>query len=117
VLPGERRRCERPNCRVRVEEPDPGEPPLALDHDVRLVPVVILVRSRLTDLHVVDGPAAVLAPLRAGPLGVGASRVGEELAVDDVAEVTLEGPEGLSGGFALGDAAVEVGASPRVGLA
>jgi hypothetical protein len=52
-----------------------------------------------------------------GPLAAGASSVSEELAVDGVADVALQRPQGLSGGFALGHPAVEVGAPVGVGLA
>src|SRR5215207_11334978 len=52
-----------------------------------------------------------------GPLLAGALGVGEEPAVDGVADVALQRPEGFPGGLALGHAPVEVGATVRVGLA
>jgi hypothetical protein len=52
-----------------------------------------------------------------GPLPAGAFGVDKELAVDGVADMTLERPEGFLLGLALGDFAVEVGAALGVGLA
>ncbi len=52
-----------------------------------------------------------------GPLWAGASSVGDEVAEDCVADVALQRAQGFSGGLALGDAPVEVGASVGVRLA
>jgi hypothetical protein len=43
-----------------------------------------------------------------------ASGVGEELAVDDVGEVAFEGADRFAAGAALGAAAGQIGAGPRV---
>jgi hypothetical protein len=43
--------------------------------------------------------------------------VDDQLAIDGVGDVSLEGAQGFSFGLALGDLAIEVGPSARVGLA
>src|SRR5918994_540209 len=52
-----------------------------------------------------------------GPLSPGVGGVDEQLSVDGVAHVALERAEGFLLGLALGDLAVEVGATVGVGLA